>query len=312
MRALCVSVVVMGAIGCGQLDTADQVHDLRLLGMSVDHPEVILMPGPSSPNQLQLSALIADPKGGGRSIHYVFSTCAQLDPNTSQCTSQQPDEALVAEGDASPTDGVTTIVSAPFVPAQALLNDARALDPYHGFGGLQLPVQLEISAGNEDVIGIKRVVFTTPTTFPPPAPNTNPALLGVDIDGESWGPSLVISVSNGSHTITPIPDTAKIETYSRQTFQNEQIQFTESWRYDFFADVGKFTSTSTGGTSNLTGVPSPPDNTWSPCAGTNGAGPLRRGSTIQCSTSGQKVTFWIVVRDGRGGETWAQRDGQLP
>src|SRR5260370_177944 len=67
------------------LDSSDQVHDLRILAMRVDPPEVIVDGADGMPSSrivspaIIVTALVADPLGAGRLVPYVFSTCARVD-----------------------------------------------------------------------------------------------------------------------------------------------------------------------------------------------------------------------------------------
>ena len=93
--------VALAAVGCGELDTADRVHDLRLLAMKAEPPEQVLPVAfladggvvayppadggtprvpPLAP--VTVTALVADPAGEGREVTYRFSTCAQLESDT--------------------------------------------------------------------------------------------------------------------------------------------------------------------------------------------------------------------------------------
>src|SRR5260370_39092387 len=97
------------------LDSSDQVHDLRILAMRVDPPEVIVDGAdgmPSSPivsPPIAVTALVADPLGAGRLVHYLMSTCARVDQtdavvdnSTHSCLIRQLSYRILAEGDFAP------------------------------------------------------------------------------------------------------------------------------------------------------------------------------------------------------------------
>jgi len=310
MRA-CSSALVVGSLlavaDCTPtLDSPDQVHDLRLLAMRVDPPEVIVNGDNGIPTgqiispSIVMTALVADPQGMGRSVHYVFSTCAQIDESdslvdnsTHRCLIGQLGYRVLAEGDFVPA--MSSELEMTFRPSSQLLGEAQGLDRYQGFGGLPLPVQLEVRAGGEDVVGFKRVVYSAPITSPAQAPNTNPALLGVTVDGQDWAVADSLAFTRADHVLVPTPDPSLVESYQRLTFDHQLLQFHETWRYAFFTTMGKFNNPVTGGISNRTGEPIDPDSTWSP------PGAPASGT----------VTFWFVVQDGRGGENWISRQGQV-
>jgi hypothetical protein len=238
-----------------------------------------------------VSALLADPAGAGRSVHYEFVTCPILDSDTSRCTADGGLEPLLS-GDVLPQDA-SAVVSVTFTPSFELLLTAFQEDPYHGFGFLPLYVQLTIRAGDEQVVGFKRVLFTAwfdPTT-PPPAPNQNPFIPEVTIGGHVWAESEIVPLSNGPYEVAPALDPAWEESYLKPTFEGPTLQFKESWRYNYFASGGTFDKSETGGTETFTGAKGGIPSNWSgPADG------LERD-----------ITFWVVVRDGRGGENWVQR-----
>jgi len=310
MRA-CSSSLALGSLlavaACTPtLDSPDQVHDLRILAMRVIPPEVIVNGDNGIPTgrivspQITVTALVADPLGLGRSVHYVFSTCAQIDQSdsvvdnsTHRCLQGQIGYRVLVESDFVP--GVSSELTMNFRPSSQLLDEAQDLDRYQGFGGLPLPVQLEVRAGGEDVFSFKRIVYSAPITTPPQAPNTNPQLLGITVDGQDWAADDSRVISRGDHVFVPTPDPTLVEDYQRLTFDHQLLQFHETWRYAFFTTVGKFNNPVTGGVSNRTGELIPPDSTWSPPDLAPSVG----------------VTFWFVVQDGRGGENWISRQGQI-
>ena len=257
------------------LDSPDQVHDLRLLAMRVYPPEVIVNGADGIPTgrivspSIIVTALVADPLGMGRSVHYIFSTCAQIDQSdslvdnsTHRCLDGQLGYRVLAESDFVP--GVSSELQITFRPSSQLLDEAQDLDRYQGFGGLPLPVQLELRAGGEDVVGFKRIVYSAPITSPPQAPNTNPELLGVTLDGQDWAADDSPIFTRADHVLVPTPNSSLVESYQRLTFDHQLLQFHETWRYAFFTTLGKFNNPVTGGISNRTGELIAPDSTWSP------------------------------------------------
>lgn len=306
----------------GPADTADRVHDLRMLALKADPPEVTLPvaflpdggivslgPRPSLP-PITLTGLIADPAGAGRAVDYEISICSQRDPETARCEEDAPGYRVLAEGQVTPT-ALGAEPSVTFTPTWEDLSGAVVADPYHGFGGLPVVLQLEVSAGGEAVVGVKRVVFTASLTGPLPPPNRNPAIDGVTYAEAAWAEGVSVDFNGEVHpglrgsTVTadnPIvvqPTASLFEDYDRTAFDGSTVHFSEAWRYSFFATAGSFSPSSAGagnGPPGTGGGSDPVTTHWVPDLGETG-GP---------------VTVWIVVRDGRGGETWVVRQATAP
>jgi hypothetical protein len=324
----CFAVVM---VGCGQLDTADRVHDLRLLAIRATPPEQVLPVAftangsvlstigqkvPTPPAPVTVTALLADPAGAGREVSYRFSTCVQLDSDTRRCTEDTPAYQVLSEGTVVPTD-LGAEPSVTFSPDYKLIGELVRRDSLHGFGGVNLPVQIEITAGDESVAGFKRVTFEFGTP-PLPPPNHNPELQALDYNGATWlaeampqflaasAPTRGIpgtggadgGTDTGTNTVTPIVDPAGFEEYDRPTFDGEPpVHFTETWRYSYFATRGSFSPGTAGGGNAATG---------------NDGSTASRWSTVEGQTSAGPMTVWVVVRDGRGGESWVARRALAP
>ena len=317
MRARLLKLLLLGALGlgaCGSLDAPDRVHDLRLLAMRADPPEqVFALPfaldagaligadgglDPSAAGALAglqlapvtVTALIADPAGNGRPIHYDFAYCSALVDN--RCRLTDPNAFVVGAGDVTPDAGWAEL-SATFTPKLAVLAAAVQADPYHGFGFLPLPVELTLTAGNEEVVGFKRVLLTVVFQGEPvPTPNQNPFIPELLIDGAAWSASGPIALEGRqSHTVSPVLVPGAEERYQRPQFAGGSLSFRESWRYNFFATAGGFSPFGSGGQSNVTGSKNPTESVWAPRT-EDGAG---------------RVNYFVVVRDGRGGEGWTVR-----
>jgi len=306
----------------GSVDTADRVHDLRMLGMRAEPPEVVLpvafrpdgsvvSVGPRPPlPPITLTGLIADPGGGGRAVDYEISICSERDSETARCLGDSPGYRVLGEGQVTPT-ALGAEPSVTFTPTWEDLSGAVVEDPYHGFGGLPVALQLEVRAGDEAVVGIKRVVFTASLGAPLPPPNRNPALDGVTYAGAAWAEGASVDFNGTVHpgfrgsTVTsdnPIevtPTASLFEDYDRTAFDGSTVHFSEAWRYSFFATAGSFSPASAGGNGppgTQPGQGDPVDTKWMPDLG----------------EAGGPVTVWIVVRDGRGGETWVVRQANAP
>src|SRR5258708_17913540 len=139
------------------LDSSDQVHDLRIVAMRADPLEVIVDGADGMPSSaivsppIAVTALVADPLGAGRLVHYLFSTCARVDQSdavvdnsTHRCVVGQLGYRILAAGDFAP--GVSGAVQITFRHSSQLPSEPQSLYSYHGFPALPLPVQAEYQA----------------------------------------------------------------------------------------------------------------------------------------------------------------------
>jgi hypothetical protein len=310
------------------LDSADHVHDLRLLAIRTEPPAQSLavtfladggvtteLPPAACPDggpllcdggvpilpliaPITLTGLVADPDGGGRAISYTFATCAAFDTTTSQCDDGSPGFQTLGSGTVT-ADDLGAEPSFTWTPDYATLAGVFQNDPLQGFDGLQVPVQLQISAGGTTIVGVKRFVINA-GPFAALPPNQNPGLSDLQIGGTSWGPDVVgnlIGTSgpktgevDGGVDVLPIPDASLVETYVQPQLGGGSQVLTEEWRYFYYATAGTFSPATTGGGSLFTsdaGV----DSTWQ----------------LTDSDVNGPASVWIVITDGRGGETWVAR-----
>ncbi|HEY8210861.1 MAG TPA: hypothetical protein VIG99_25430 [Myxococcaceae bacterium] len=317
------AVAAAALLACtGSIDTADRVHDLRMLALKADPPEVVLPvafrpdgsivsigPKPALP-PITFTGLIADPAGAGRAVDYELAICSERDPETARCVEGVPSYRVLATGAMTPT-ALGAEPSVTFTPTWEDISAAVVADPYHGFGGLPVVLQLEVEAGGEEVVGVKRVVFTASLTGPLPPPNRNPAVDGVTYGEQAWAEGVSVELNGEVHrglrgsTVTadnPIevqPTASLFEDYDRTAFDGSTVHFSEEWRYSFFATAGSF-SPSNAGAGN------------GPPGGGSGSDPVTTQWVPDLGEVGGPVTVWIVVRDGRGGETWVVREATAP
>ncbi len=281
----------------GTLDTADQVHDLRLLAMRTDPPQqlVTLSDAGATPplSSIETTVLLADPQGQGRNVHGVFATCARVDDGTQQCLPTSSDYSVLGEVDVVPAGGPSAEMKVSFTPSDQLLADALAQDPFHGFGYLPIPVQVTISAGSESQTGVKFAYLSAPIGSQPAT--VNPVIPLVTLNGTTWeaGSSPPLVVPSGGALVDPVTPPGLEVTYQVPTFRGGEQTFTEAWSYHFFVTAGKFNHPSSGGV--IFGQPQVTTVSWQPNAG----------------DQQQLVYLWIVVDDGRGGIAWTERTAQF-
>jgi hypothetical protein len=177
-----------------------------------------------------------------------------------------------------------------------------------------IPVDLQIEFltvnGNALQYAIKDVPLTG--TLPPgDAPNQNPQLQGLTFDGMPWVDGTPLSITlascaqketsgrfsfNGTatceHTIVPQYDPAQSESFHTVAADGGWVDNRERLSFAWFTTQGTFSPTTTSQALSGEATPDVQSNgIWSEPS----------------SATGSSATFWVVVRDGRGGSSWVQR-----
>jgi hypothetical protein len=324
MRALSLALLSLFAVACvGPEDVPSNVHDLRVLAAKFDPPEVFI-PGcngkllqqllyqsqqdggidlnnpalrqfaAAAAKPVTLTTLIVDPKGAGRSLRYHLRTCAS-----------QSDHACSTVGESLElTQGTTTageLKLSVSLGAQVLADGTPLLfkviekDDYRGFGGIRVPVVLQVAADDtgEDLFAAKLMVFQCPLVEGM-TPNVQPQLPGMTMADAGWpdADGGVLSVQ-GTHAVAmePMDFSSLEESYVVPSFQLQPVQLQEAWKVSWYTTMGTMSPNTTGGT-DFAGVEGAHRNKWTP------------DDTVTAATD---VQFWFVVRDGRGGENWLTR-----
>ena len=296
-------LLAFAATACvGPEDNPTRVHDLRVLGVQLEPPELMAPTCEFTPQALaffaapvRYTALIADPAGEGRSLHFELFACAS--PSDRDCS--QEDRVLVTSGDIAPTLPDTwlehSLVLSPGLlqlpDHSPLLLRVLELDPYHGLGGIRLPLVLHLSAGTEEIWASKLMVFSC-AYFPESRQNVNPVIPGVRLNGVPWGEGEVPLLAGGPFEVTPEDFSEREEPYVVPALDLSKVELVESWRLSWYADLGTFSPGNTGGV-DPGGEEGRHRTEWSP--------PRQADE--------QDVHFWFVARDGRGGMTWLSRTG---
>jgi len=307
-RAMAACALMLGAC-VGPADVPSNVHDLRVLGESFEPPELMAPTCDTSSlanfavftSPLQFKALIADPAGQGRPIAWELWACAN--PNDRTCTTPTENQ-LLASGQTAVTNGLDEELTMTVQPGAVILSNGPADggpeplllqviqdDPYHGLGGILMPVVLHLRAGAEEIYAQKLMVFSC-QFFPQMKPNQTPVLRGFQLAGVEWPNDGGTVRAQGAGSIQVQADDISDleESYVVPGFDLKPVSLVESWKIDYYTTLGTFSPDETGGT-NLDGSADPNTTAWS----------LPSGATEQ------DVNFWFVVRDGRGGESWTQR-----
>ncbi len=272
-----------------------------------------------------VTALVADPNGNGRALHYRWDTCIVVDSNA-RCGTQALGYQSLDQGDFTPT-GISSELSTTFLPSAATLAAARGA----GVSSIQLPVPLPVSAGSAGGVGGKTITVTAFNRALPTAANTNPIFAGLQAGGVDWSlaspPIFTSTAAAGSSTggglrgpggmgsgsaagiaVEAILD-AGAETYVAYLADGTATERQERLAFDFFATMGTFTppTVGRGGTVLIPdgGVDAGPVD-----AGPDAGPPDESHWASDSAASSQTVTFWVVVYDGRGGVSWVERTAQ--
>jgi hypothetical protein len=277
MRALAILLVPCAVACTPDFAAPSDVTDLRVLAVQAEPPEA-QFDGGVEPVQVNVNILAVDPRNQAP-IEVRAQLCAPTDSR--RCDQGQP---ISDVSDA----GLSTALalSSPF------LVSAAQRDDLNGFGGIRVQYSFSIENGDPEgpVYGSKLLLFS-------PAggtPNRNPAVIGLRLtrDGIPYGgsdPSPGDTIELPSEIelgLLPLIPTDICEEYVTTDFRGNQVSLTEQPRYSFFVTPGAEIGVDTAD-EPLDGVP-PPD-----------------GLSRVTAHSGEG-TLWIVVRDGRGGESWAR------
>jgi len=312
------------ALGAGCLppqDNPTNVHDLRVLGMGFEPPDVLIpecnaqmfaaLAVASNPDAgiqipdallqilalrasvpLKFKMLIGDPTGNGRPIDYSIRACSNV--NDRKCAFT--DDFLDLESGTLTGGEFETTLSfgAKLLPdATPLLLEVIKQDTYKGLGGIRVPVVVHLKAPDtdEEIYAQKLMVYTC-RFFPEMQQNVMPVLPGMTLEGTEWGADEVRELQGkGPFKLAPLDFTALEEPYVVPSLELKPVELVESWKISWFTDMGSMSPGTTGGSDFVTGQGRHNDE-WTPDAKV---------------TAAQDVNFWFVVRDGRGGESWIHR-----
>lgn len=306
MRRLLVVALVAG---CGSFEDPNIVIDFRVLAMTAEPPEQVVPFDPVNPPEdieelglvdTTICALIADP-AEARGMAWRMNVCARTD--TRRCDDPERPFFEFARGriddperadEPQPACGVLSPD-----PALALvLEDAISLDDLAGFGGVDVAVEIVVTAGDEELHGSKRVRYS-PQLPPERVGNRNPTVEQIDV--LEGGPSPLplgrcadqpdpIEVASGGELrLEPVEPPGVREEYVVPTLDGGSRRFTELLRYQWLATAGEWTRGTTGGERDASGQLPPLDTRW------------RAPDDI---TEPTDVSLWMLQRDERLGQAW--------
>jgi hypothetical protein len=339
-RVSAIAVVFACASCVAPLPNQSTVQDVRILAISADPPEITYpvhgaIPTTSSPtcqidpmqlanasSLVTLRALIGDPNGGGRLLHYTFLGCAQT--GDERCPDAGP--YVIAEGD-SPAPEITVSWNLAAALQQELFAQAACRSSSPGCAqtpiltafadnplgfcryGLWFQLALSVTAPDGEFdYGAKLFVFNpVPDDYPSdpsvcpqgpdggPPPHHNPILESLWLDGQALPLQSSVTVQGSvAHDVIPIPPSNGFQEYCVPTFSKGWERLTENWLYEMETTAGSFDRQQAGELTPLIGLP--PDGgailytfVWTPSD--NGVFP-------------DAGTLYEVTRDGRGGTSW--------
>jgi hypothetical protein len=297
------------------------VRDLRVLALQADPIEVLvpeeqlLLLAGNAPS-IRLQALAVDPRSPTAEYEWEAWACSGEEDH---CDEAAVRRRVYPDGDAgagrawarSPLDqiafdfvidqGIDIVAH----PEQSLLLAAQQADPFKGFGGVPVAIEIWIRDvnGGPDVRAIKRVSYglidsdgAGPPTGVPAGkqPNANPTL-SVTVNGKPV-PDPWLVLAEAQEVIGPQPAEEARQSYVVGTFDGGTEQLEEYLSYSFFATSGELSHSRTGG------KPSPfveDKKIADPTA--NWTAPAEPGPG----------TLWLVIRDDRGGVSWQRHDYQV-
>jgi hypothetical protein len=272
MRAIALLAVFL--LACSpDFESASDVKDLRVLAVQAQPPEAQFDATAADP--VDVHVLAVDPRDPSP-ITLHAALCAPTD-------SRRCDEGPSLDLGVRPLD-TTLVVRSEFVTL------AQQQDDLKGFGGIRVQYSFRVDHGDAGaaVYGSKVILYSPRGG----TPNHNPVVSGVQLSREGQplgnvnaGDALQLppDVEIG---LRPLLADGSIETYQTTDLRGNVVTLKEQPRYSFFVAPGAEVDRDTAD-EPLDGV-APPDGLARVTLHA-GSGPL-----------------WIVVRDGRGGESWVE------
>jgi len=290
MRAL----LLLAALAACTPDFAapSDVTDLRVLAIRADPPEAQFDLDAGTIDPVHVTVLAVDPPRKDNFATMVSQLCGQTD-------SRRCDGGGVAFPLGTQTRQGGETFSLDIVLPKGTLDAGVAADALGGLGGIRVQLSVAIDDGdpNAPLFASKTILYSPKGT----PPNHNPLMTGVQLSqqGADAGTLLpdqppsdkcelpgCLKLTPGVEVgLRPILAPDAREEYDTTDLRGNTVHLKEDPSYSFFVTDGGGIDRDTAD-EPLDGV-APPDG-------------LSRIDAI----SGASGTLWIVVRDGRGGESW--------
>lgn len=285
--ATVIALVLVFAACQESMPESSLVEKLRVLAIRAEDPEmtVTLRGGAQTipvfdPPVTSLTALVADPKGGGRpvTLSWLVCTLQGIGEDAADFNCDGDNGLPLANGS-----------FAPALLAGALMQKGITFDlaPSSGYGaslqgGVPVYLWLRAYAGQQTTAALKRIVLSSRSPR-----NRNPVLTGVDVDGVDITKAGEVSFKAArDYKVTPVWDAASLDVYLDELngVETKEVPF-----FSWFATEGDWKDVYTD--------PSSPSNRWRTPAVKDG--------------QPKRVDMWFVMHDKRGGSHWYTLNGAM-
>lgn len=315
--------------GCGDFETPSIVLDLRVLGIVVEPPEIVVpvdvidesgSPGSVQLDDVEVCALVADTTES-RELWYAMAACVPT--RTLRC--DDPERVVIDLGEGVVADpeeaGEPVRICATLRSTEAVLavlldeleergSEEAVLAWLIGEGGnLDIQVEMRLRGAGEPEdrtsYASKRMRYALPLP-PERVANQNPYLDDlhvfltdsdepVSMPAGRCGDMEPLTVAPGAVLrFEPVESEAVREDYLVPTFDGGSRMFTENLTYAWYATHGDWQRENTGGPRDFVGNEPPLDSEWQAPGDANVVG------------DGLDVPIWVVQRDERGGLSWRE------
>jgi hypothetical protein len=273
MRAAAAIAAICLVACTPDFDAVSDVTDLRVLAVQAEPPEAQFDENNADP--IEVHVLAVDPRTTTPIVLHG-AICAPTDSH--RCDEGPPFDDFG-------TTALTTTVS---IDVKSVLL-AQADDDLKGLGGIRVQYSFSVDHGDprDAVYGSKILLYSRRGG----TPNHNPAIASIRLSREGApfgelvaGDTLQVpkDVEIG---LRPVLTAASREDYVTTDLRGNPVSLKEQPRYSFFVAPGAEVDADTAD-EPLDGV-APPDG------------------LSRITVHSLPATLWIVVRDGRGGESWA-------
>ncbi|MFH1129986.1 MAG: hypothetical protein V1754_01540 [Pseudomonadota bacterium] len=288
MRSSLVFLSSVFLIGCStDFDPVWKINDLRILAIRAEPPEVLVPIGTTTFPSVKIDGLVVDPQNPDALFDWELWACTAERNGCEEATKRTRVHKAKTK---------LSEIQLDFILGEELYLAALKADPFKGFGGVPVIVELRISQSPEPVvIGIKRIVYGN--SIPAAKqPNQNPKFAEIQLDGEPISAPVSISKCQPVELL-PIPTDMSKENYLVATFSDpfNGRDLEEYLSFSFFATSGQLSFAFTGGKPSSVMINKKIEDVsseWNNCDELGEPPP-----------SGN-ATIWIVIRDDRGGVGW--------
>jgi hypothetical protein len=258
---------------------ASDVFDLRVLAIRAEPPEAQFDLDAGTVDPVHVTVLAVDPPRKDNFATMVSELCGQTDSR--RCGGEFPLGTQTRQG------GET--FSLDIVLPSGALDAGVAADALAGLGGIRVQLSVAIDDGDpHGTLWASKTIVYSPKGKPP---NHNPLLTGVHLtrngdDAGTLAPGDALKLTPGVEIgLRPLLAPDAREEYDTTDLRGNTVHLKEQPAYSFFVTAGAEMDRDSAD-EPADGV-APPDG-------------LARIDAF----NGASGTLWIVVRDGRGGESW--------